>query len=314
MKAAVVGAGGFVGRALTTRLRAEDHFVLPVVRSPAGISGELSIDDLSTADWPAIFAGVEVVVLTAARVHIMNDPSTDPLAEFRRVNRDGSLAVLRGAIEAGARRFLFVSTVKVNGEETSADQPFRADDLPAPNDPYGVSKFEAEQALKLLAAESDIELTIVRPTLVYGPGVGANFETMMRWVSRGLPIPLGAITNNRRSIVGIDNLVDLLALCLSAPAAANQTFMAADGRDLSTAELLREVGGALGRPARLLSVPKGLIDFAARLLGKGAAVRRLTGSLQVDITKTRDMLGWSPPESIEEGMRRTADAFLGSKA
>lgn len=310
MKVAVVGAGGFVGRALTAQLQARGETVLPVVRKPAGLAGERRVDDLASAEWSAILADAEVVVLVAARVHIMKDPAPDPVAEFRRVNRDGALSVFQGAVEAGVRRLIFVSTVKVNGEGTLPGQPFTADATPDPSDPYAISKHEAEQALKALAAESGVELTIVRPTLVYGPGVGANFATMMRWIGRGLPLPLGGITQNRRSLVGIDNLTDFLMACMAAPAAAGETFLVSDGRDFSTAELLRHVARAMDRPARLLPVPPRLLTAAGRILGKEEALERLTGSLQIDISKNRDLLGWTPPVSTDDGLRRAAQAFL----
>ncbi len=310
MKIAVVGAGGFVGQALTRRLQDNGHAVVPIVRTPSGLTDERPIKDLLSADWPTLLDGVGVVVQLAARVHIMNDTATDPLAEFRRVNRDGSIALFSAAARAGVKRYLFVSTIKVNGEATQLGAPFRADDPPAPADPYGISKLEAELALARLAEEGGPELAIVRPPLVHGPGVRANFETMMRWLQRGVPLPFGRITQNRRTLIGIDNLVDLLVTCLLHPAAANQTFMAGDGQDVSTAQLLRLLSASLGRPARLLPVPISLLQAAARLAGRGAAIQRLTGSLQADIAKTRTLLGWTPPISLEEGLRRTAAAFL----
>lgn len=314
MTIAVIGAGGFVGKALTAHLRGEGESVVPIVRRAAGVEGERAINDLATADWRTLLAGCDGTVLAAARVHVMNETAADPLAEFRRVNVEGSLAVMRGAIAAGVRRFVFISTVKVNGEETVVGAPFTADQAPRPTTPYGISKHEAEQALRALAAEAGIELAIVRPTLVYGPGVRANFESMMRWVARGMPLPLGGIERNRRSLVGIDNLVDLIVACLRSPAAAGETFMASDGDDLSTTRLLREVGHALDRPARLLPIPAGLLDLGARLIGKGEAMHRLTGSLQVDIAKNRDLLGWAPPASVEDGLARTATSFLRARA
>lgn len=314
MTIAVIGAGGFVGKALTARLRDDGERVLPIVRRPADVEGERAIDNLATADWRTLLTGCDSVVLAAARVHVMNETAADPLAEFRCVNVGGSLAVMRGAIAAGVRRFVFISTVKVNGEETVVGAPFTPDQVPQPTTPYGISKHEAEQALRVLAAEARIELAIVRPTLVYGPGVRANFESMMRWVARGIPLPLGGIERNRRSLVGIDNLVDLIVLCLRSPAAAGETFMASDGDDLSTTRLLREVGRALDRAARLLPIPAGVLDLGAVLIGKDEAMRRLTGSLQVDIVKNRDLLGWTPPISVAEGLARTASAFLRARA
>lgn len=313
MTVAIVGAGGFVGRALTARLTADGHQVLPIVRTPAGLRDEQSIDDLATADWPALLDGVDAVVLSAARVHMMDDKAADPLAAFRHVNRDGAVAVYRGAAAAGVRRFVFVSSIKVNGEATEAGRPFTAGDRPAPDDPYGISKWEAEKALAPLAVESGPDLVIVRPPLVHGPGVGANFAAMMRWLRRGVPLPLGRVTGNRRSLVGIDNLADFIALTLEHPAAAGETFLVSDGRDVSTTELLRLLGDALGAPARLLPVPAAALRGLGRLLGKGPALGRLTGNLQVSIDKNRDLLGWRPPVSLEAGLRRTAAGVRGPK-
>ena len=308
MKTAIIGAGGFVGRAIVERLRADGHDVLPIVRAPIGLSGEQAINDLVTADLAALLRGVDAVILTAARVHMMDDRAADPLAAFRLVNRDGAVAAYRGAVEAGVRRFVFVSSVKVNGEATQPSRPFTADDPPAPEDPYGVSKYEAEQELTALAAAGGPELVIVRPPLVYGPGVRANFGAMMKWLGRGIPLPLGAVTGNRRGLVGLDNLVDFIVLCLTHPKAAGETFLVSDGRDVSTTELLRLLGSVLGKPARLLPVPPAALRGLGRLTGKGSALQRLTGSLQVDIGKNREMLGWTPPVSLEEGLRRAAAA------
>jgi nucleoside-diphosphate-sugar epimerase len=242
----------------------------------------------------------------AARVHVMNERAGDPLAEFRRVNVDGTLNLARQAASAGANRFVFVSSIKVNGESTTETQPFTAADTPAPQDPYGISKMEAEQGLRQIAAETGMEVVIVRPPLVYGPGVKANFASMMRAVQRGLPLPLGSVTHNRRSFVALDNLVDLLITCIDHPAAANQTFLVSDGEDLSTTDLLRRLGQALNKPARLFPVPPSLLQLGANLLGKGDMAQRLLGNLQVDISHTRNTLNWTPPISVDEGLRRAA--------
>jgi len=249
------------------------------------------------------------MVHCASRVHIMKDPSANPLEEFRRVNVQGTANLARQAAVAGVRRLVFVSSVKVNGEQTAQGSTFTADDACAPEDPYGISKHEAEQALRQIAAETGMEVVIIRPPLVYGPGVKANFAAMVRWLARGVPLPLGAVTHNRRSLVALDNLVDLITLCLTHPAAANQTFMVSDGEDLSTADMLRRMGNALGRPARLLPVPVGVLKLGAQLVGKPDVFQRLCGSLQVDIAKTRELLGWQPPVSVDEGFRRVAQGF-----
>jgi nucleoside-diphosphate-sugar epimerase len=245
----------------------------------------------------------------AARVHLLNDKSFEPLTEFRSVNVDGTANFARQAAAAGVRRFVYLSSIKVNGELTEVGHPFTADDAPAPEDPYGLSKHEAEQALRQIAADTGMEVVIIRPPLVYGPGVKANFESMMRWLARGVPLPLAAVTQNRRSLVALDNLVDLIATCLSHPAAANQTFLVSDGEDLSTVDLLKRMGAALGCPARLFHLPSGLLKLGAALVRKPGIYQRLCGSLQLDIAKTRQLLGWSPLVSVDEGLRCAAEAF-----
>lgn len=303
----VTGANGFVGRALLERLGRE-----PGYRPLAGVrdaSGEVAATVRRLGDLahlpaePALLAGVDVVVHCAARVHVMRETSSDPLADFRAVNVHGSLQLARAAAAAGVRRFIYLSTVKVHGVVTSAGQPFTADSPLCPLDPYARSKQEAEQALRVLAQESGMELVIIRPPLVYGPGVKGNFASMGRLIEKGMPLPLGAI-HNKRSLVGIDNLVDLLIHCIDHPAAANQVFLAGDGEDLSTTELLRAVARAMGRPARLIPVPAALLQLGATLLGRQAMAQRLLGSLQVDIARTRELLDWTPPCSLEEGLRR----------
>lgn len=262
-----------------------------------------------SSDWSVALEEISTVVHCAARVHVMTDTAADPLTEFRRVNVQGTLNLARQAAAFGVQRFVFISSIKVNGEATKLDQPFTADDEPAPLDPYGISKMEAEQGLRKIAAETDMEVVIIRPPLVYGPGVKANFQAMMRWLARGIPLPLGAI-HNRRSLVALDNLVDLIVTCVDHPAAANQTFLVSDGEDLSTTQLLQRMGEALGKPARLIPVPSVLLKLGAALVGKPAVAQRLCGSLQVDISKTRQLLGWTPPLSVDEGLKRAAEGYL----
>jgi len=242
----------------------------------------------------------------------MREDAVDVMAAYRAVNLDGTLRLATQAARAGARRFVFISSVKVNGEATELGIPFFADDEPAPVDPYGISKLEAENALKRLSQESGMEVVLVRPVLVYGPGVKANFNSMMAWLSKGVPLPLGGI-RNQRSLVNLDNLVDLIITCIDHPAAANQTFLVSDGEDLSTAELLRLMGQALNKPAHLLPVPAWLLQAGAAVLGKGDLAQRLCGSLQVDISKTRQLLGWEPPMTVHEGLHSTAQSFLRSE-
>ena len=253
--------------------------------------------------------GVNAVVHLAARVHVMQDSAADPLAAFRLTNVQATLNLARQAAAAGVHRFIFVSSVKVNGESTQTGQVFGADDRPHPVDAYGISKSEAEDGLRALAGESGMEVVIIRPPLVYGPGVKANFAAMMRWLHRGLPLPLGSV-HNQRSLVALDNLVDLIAVCLFHPGAVNQTFMASDGEDLSTTRLLKCLGQALGKPARLLAVPPLILTTGAALVGQSHIAKRLCDSLQVDIGKTRSLLGWAPPVSVDVALAQTARAFL----
>jgi len=313
MTVLVTGANGFVGSALCERLRKDTVSVRGAARywmSQSGNSADIVIGSISSeTDWVAALRNVSYVVHLAARVHVMNDKSPDPLAEFRRVNVEGTANLARQAAASGVKRFVFLSTIKVNGEFTEAGKPFTADDAPAPEDPYGISKHEAEQLLRQIAADTGMEVVIIRPPLVYGPGVKANFESMMRWLARGVPLPLAAVTENRRSLVALDNLVDLIVTCLIHPAAANQTFLVSDGEDLSTADLLKRMGVALGHPARLFYMPPALLKLGAIVVRKPGIYQRLCGSLQLDIAKTRQLLGWTPPVSVDEGLRRAAEGF-----
>ncbi len=314
----LTGGSGFVGRAVWGGLKIHGSVRL-ALRGPSAAEftdgAEVVRVSLSPdQDWSSALVGVSVVIHCAARVHVMNEEATDPLAEFRRVNVEGTLRLARQAAEVGVRRFLFVSSIKVNGEHSLRGHPFTADQPSAPGDPYGVSKCEAEDGLRALSQDSGMEVVIIRPPLVYGPGVKANFLAMMRWLWCGIPLPLGGITENRRSLVYLENLVDLIITCIDHPAAANQTFLVSDDEDLSTAALLRRMAAALGRPARLIPVPVGLITLVAKMIGRPGIAQRLCGSLQVDIGKTKELLGWSPPVSVDEGLRRTAEHWLATGA
>jgi nucleoside-diphosphate-sugar epimerase len=262
------------------------------------------VDDLTaTTDWAFAVAGQQVVIHAAARVHVINETASDPLTAFQVVNVDATLNLARQAVSAGVKRFVFISSIKVNGESTEPGHAFTEADTPNLQDAYGQSKHEAEQGLRQLSADTGMEVVIIRPPLVYGPGVKANFASLMRAVQRGWPLPLGAV-HNQRSLVALDNLVDLIVTCITHPQAANQTFLVSDGQDLSTTELVRGMAQAAGVPARLLPVPVWALKTGASLLGKGDAVQRLCGNLQVDISKARTLLGWNPPISVDEGLRR----------
>jgi UDP-glucose 4-epimerase len=310
----VTGATGFVGKALLQRLLATERQPLVAAvrnkntnfasRLRAEQVGELSL----TTDWMACLQGVDVVIHCAARAHLMQDRSNDPLAEYRKVNVEGTFGLARQAAQAGVRRFVFLSSIKVSGECTGSGKAFSAADLPAPEDPYGVSKFEAEQALVALSRETRMEIVIIRPPLVYGPGVKGNFAQMVRWLRSGMPLPLGAVYN-RRSLVALDNLVDFIALCADverSPLAANQVFLISDEEDVSTTELLRKVGYAYGVTPRLLPVPVHFIQLVASALGKRIVADRLLGSLVVDTSKARELLGWRPVVSIDEQLKKMA--------
>lgn len=301
----VTGSAGFIGSAVLNTLVAARHTTIGAVRSapdrPFCVLGPALEPD---SDWSQLLCGIQVVVHAAARVHLMQDRTSDPLLAFRAINVLGTLNLARQAAATGVRRFVFLSSAKVNGEQTPSGHAFTSADTPSPQDAYGISKAEAEAGLKAIGAEAGMEIVIIRPPLVYGPGVKANFAAMMQAVRRGLPLPFGGVTNNRRSLVALDNLVDLIVTCIDHPAAANQTFMVSDGEDLSSADLLRRLGAAMGRPARLLNIPPVVLAAAATLLGKKEVARRLLGNLQVDITHTCDTLNWRPPVSVDEGLRR----------
>lgn len=311
----ITGATGFVGGALIRRLATDGAFIGMVAAMrreaqswPEGVKQVQVGDLLPTTDWSIALQGVDSLVHCAARVHVMQDDATDPLESYRLVNVQGTLNLARQAAAAGVRRLVFVSSIKVNGEATLRDESFSADDEPAPMDPYGVSKLEAEQGLRELEAQTGMEVVIVRPPLVYGPGVKANFASLMRWVARDVPLPLGAI-HNSRSMVALDNLVDLLFTCLKHPAAAGQTFLVSDGEDVSTTELLHRTAQAMRKKVVLLPVPAFVLETGAALLGKRSVAQRLCGSLQVDIGKTRRLLGWNPPLTLDQGLKKAVEGM-----
>lgn len=304
----VTGATGFVGSVLCAQLETQGRHFRRIVRRTSGEQEECSTEVIPNidgfVDWSKALYGVTHIIHLAARVHLLDDQALDPLIEYRKVNVQGTVNLARQAAQAGVKRFVFVSSVKVNGESTQLGRPFTADDTPSPEDPYGVSKYEAEQELLCLARDVDMEVVIVRPPLVYGPGVKANFERMMHWVSKGLPLPLGAITNNRRSLIAVDNLVDLLIRCADHPKAAGRIFMASDGEDLSTKALLCRLGIAMKQPVYLWPIPSSILNVFATLLGKAKIADRLLGSLQVDIGETRRLLDWSPVIAVDEALKQ----------
>ncbi len=303
----ITGAAGFVGRAACQVAVSHGLAVKGALRQggeiPNGVEPFVVGEINDATNWSSALHDVNTVVHLAARVHIRHDAAADPLIAFRTVNVKGTNNLARQAASAGVRRFVFVSSAKVNGEGTRPGRAFTEADAPDPRDAYGLSKLEAELGLNEIAMETGMEIVIIRPPVVYGPGVKANFAALMRAVQRGWPLPLGAV-HNQRSLVALDNLVDFIVTCLSHPQAANQTFLVSDGHDLSTTELARGLARAAGMRARLVPVPVWALRAGAALLGKGDAVQRLCGNLQVDISKARNMLGWVPPISMDEGLCR----------
>ena len=308
----ITGATGFVGSTLMRRLVADNvklgisASVRCVVEDWPTLIKQVEVQNLlSSTDWQLALQGVDVVVHCAARVHVMSDKAKDPLEAYRQVNVMGTLNLARQAARAGVRRFIFLSSIKVNGEATEIGYPYSADSVPAPQDPYGVTKMEAENGLRELSAGTSMEVVIIRPPLVYGPGVKANFSLMIRWLRKGIPLPLGGITTNQRSLVYVENLVDLIRVCIDHPKAENQTFLVSDDEDISTTLLLQRMSKALGCRTQLLRFSPSLIKFIAKLIGRPKIADRLCGSLQVDIRKTKELLGWKPKFSLDEGLRET---------
>jgi nucleoside-diphosphate-sugar epimerase len=314
VKVLLVGGSGFVGQHLIRRFISDGFaFRAAIHRNNDGFPPTVEVIRNTrldaNCDWSAALDGCDSVVHLGARVHIMDDASADALAEYRRTNVEGTLRLGRQASEAGIRRFVFLSSVKVMGESTGPGSAFTESDAPAPLSPYGISKLEAEIGLENLACGSDMDVVILRSPLIYGPGVRANFLSMMRWLYRGVPLPLSSIDNGR-SLIGVGNLVDLMVRSLVHPAAANEVFLASDGEDLSTPELLRRLAHALGTKAYLLPFPPTLLASLAKLTRQQDAFSRLRDSLRIDISKTRLRLGWRPPVTVNDGLRQTAAWFL----
>jgi nucleoside-diphosphate-sugar epimerase len=309
MKVLVTGAAGFVGCALCEHLRQHGVQVRRAVRVASAPEREtFAVGDIGPdTDWSDALTGVDAVVHLAARVHLMRDHVADPLAEYRRVNAEAVRRLATMAGKAGVSRFVFLSSVKVNGE--GAERCYDEADPVQPRDAYAQSKWEGEQALRKAAAHTGMQWTILRPPLVYGPGVRSNFLRLMSALARGIPLPLGAV-RNRRSLLFIGNLVDAARVCLSLPAAANRVFMISDGEDVTSAELARRLARALDVRPRLMAIPVPLLRAAGRLGGCSATVERLVGSLCVDSASIRDALDWRPPHSLDEGLTHTARWYL----
>lgn len=309
-KVLVTGASGFVGHPLCEELLYRGYRVRAAVRSSTrfleGVEA-IEVGDIDGgADWTVALQGVDTVIHLAARVHVMKDTSTDPLAEFLKVNLHGTVNLAQQAVRAGVKRLVYASSVKVNGEWTTGTQFFTESDQPGPQDPYGVSKWQAEQALQRIAQETGLEVVIVRPPLVYGPGVKGNFIKLLDAIDRRMPLPLRG-AHNARSLIYVGNLVDALIICATHPAAAGHTYMVSDGEDVSTARLANKIAIALGRGSRSFYFPPGLLRAMATLLGRADQADRLFGSLRINDEKIRRELGWIPPYTMEQGLRATAD-------
>ncbi len=309
----VTGSTGFVGTALCVTLSEKGIDYVPAVRNASiklpNSENHVPINLLdSNEDLSEVLRNVDVIVHLAGRAHIMHDTAVDPLAEFRKVNTKAVLSLANRASTHGIKRFIFISSVKVNGESTIDGKPFTPILSQLPKDPYGISKYEAEVGLKEIADRTNMEIVVIRPPLIYGPGVKANFKNMMHWLCKGIPLPFGSISN-KRSIVSIDNLVDLIITCADHPFAANETFMVSDDQDVSTSELLTMLASALEVPNRLFSVPVGMLRFLAKLIRKEDVINRLCNSLQVDITHTKNTLDWQPPYNTQITLKKTANNF-----
>tara|TARA_R110001583_G_scaffold18891_1_gene74684 strand:- start:745 stop:1707 length:963 start_codon:yes stop_codon:yes gene_type:complete len=317
VKILISGATGFVGKPLIKALKNSFYDIFPVVRNTSKSISETNdvvvsgID--SNTDWKNYLDEINTVIHCAARVHVMKETTSDPLEDFREVNVLGAMNLAKSAVKAGVKRFVFISSIKVNGASTTGTVPYLPSDKPVPEDPYGISKAEAEEQLLVLGKKTGMEVVIIRPPLVYGPGVKANFAMMLKLASFGIPLPFGRIVDNRRSMVYVENLVDLIVKCISHPNAANQTFLVSDDDDLSTARMVKELSTAMGGKGWSLPIPPKIFEIAGRITGKSEVVERLCGSLQVDITKTKELLNWGPPFTVKEGFANTVKHFLQNK-
>lgn len=304
----ITGANGFIGRHLRSHFLSIGQDVRCASRQESG-TGNINIENIdSRTNWQDALDGIDVIIHLASLTQIIANPASDPLRTFRETNSEGTRRLAEQAANSGVKRLIYISSIKVNGE-LSGEHPFTPDDDAKPKTAYGISKWEAENALLQIAGTSSLEIVIIRPPMVYGPGVKGNFMSMMKWLKAGIPLPLGSI-HNKRSLVGIDNLIDLIITCLIHPAARNQTFLVSDGEDMSTTELLNSLSSALGTPPRIFPCPQSVVGLAAKLAGKEQIAQRLLGNLQVDISKTVDLLEWTPPISLAQGVDQTAEWYL----
>jgi nucleoside-diphosphate-sugar epimerase len=303
----ITGATGFVGRRLVQTLELDDKLnVTAVARSSIKFkfARNFQISSLDKhLEWSAALKGQKVVIHTAGRAHINNDKSSNPMVEYRKINVNGTINLAKIAASAGVKRFIFISSIKVNGEKTILGNKFKAEDKPNPTDFYSISKLEAEKGLHKISQKTGMEVVIIRPPLVYGFGVKGNFANLIKLIKKGLPLPFGAIYN-QRSLISLDNLINLISKCINNPKASNQLFLAGDGQDISTSQLFQKVAAAAGKKSFLIPVPVSFLIYSASLLGKKPLAYRLIDSLQIDISKTRNLLNWEPPVSVDEGLRR----------
>lgn len=290
----MTGANGFVGRAILERLAADGYNVRAAVRRPKGIVDVVMADLGAAQDWPALLTGVDCIVHCAARAHILRDNATDPLALFRLVNTHATLDMARAAADAGVRRFIFISSIGVNGGETKG-RAFRHDDAPHPHSDYAIAKQEAEAGLALISRDTRLEVVIIRPPLVLGPDAKGNLGQLAKAVRKGLPLPLGSVTCNRRDLVSLDTMSSLVSICVSHPLAAGETFLVSDGAPLSTRQIVEKIGGFVGRKPRLLRMPRAILGLGLNVIGRKSLASQLLGDLEVDIGHTRKTLGWAPP-------------------
>lgn len=315
MNILVTGATGFIGRAIIKELLSHgSHQITALTRKNSSTLTDgvdkIIVDTIDgTTDYKDQLSGFECIIHLAARVHRFKDNQEESYPAYKALNYDGTLHLARHAAASGVKRFIYLSSIKVNGESTSEGHPFRADDIPNPHDSYAKSKYEAERALLSLSASSPIETVIIRPPLVYGPGVKANFYKLMQLIHRGYPLPFGSI-HNLRSLVSLDNLVDLITVCIDHPDAANEIFLVSDGEDISTHELVKVIAQSMGQPDRQFKIPCSWLTFAAALFRKNDVARRLVGNLQVNIEKTQKTLGWQPTVTIKDAIKSTTADYL----